>query len=672
MAVVALLTILGIGTLGMPATDAAPRAGPSGATATIGPAPPGAVMPRAGPAPARPAPAIAVAIAGETPTAISLSWGATQDFFFSSYSIEYSSNGSAGPFQTVGVVTSQSTTEYAASGLSPGASYSWRVVETGTLGSQVSAAISATQPTLAFLNVTEPTSSSATFNWTNNATYGGLLSFGTYTLYESVGGAPPSAVATETGPARTTTTLSDLSSGSSYLFLLNTTDCASGCSGAGGTSFSSESNPVTFGTPLPLVASLSALRPVVDAGQPDLFTCTPSGGSSPFHFAWTVGNGSPEPGAGSVSFAFPAPGPVQVGCEITDADRSESRAALPVVVDGTPSVQVELNRTAADVGQLVDFSCLASGGTAPYTLEWTFGDGVSLSGAAIAHAYAGPGQYTPTCRVSDAVDAQVATSANLSVSLDPTLRVSASSGAAAPGSTIAFTAVPGNGTGRFPSVNWSFGDGATATTLDASHSFAAPGNYSATARVIDSNGVAAADNVRVVVARIEVVITLTSTSLRVGASTTFRASAVGGAGNFSFQWEFGDGSIASGASVDHTYTRSSQFHPTLLVTDGLGATNRSAAPVVTVSPPPAPPSWLPGPLILLFGVVIAVATGTVVLVLGRRRAERFHRSVAGYVPPVAPGRTAQPVKICQSCGTGNMALRDTCTNCGAALPSLLS
>lgn len=61
------------------------------------------------------------------------------------------------------------------------------------------------------------------------------------------------------------------------------------------------------------------------------------------------------------------------------------------------------DRTSGPAPLAVGFSALASGGTAPYSYLWTFGDGTPASTAQNpAHTYASPGLYTAALVVTDA------------------------------------------------------------------------------------------------------------------------------------------------------------------------------------------------------------------------------------------------------------------------------
>ncbi|MFI8294093.1 PKD domain-containing protein, partial [Streptomyces sp. NPDC085614] len=55
----------------------------------------------------------------------------------------------------------------------------------------------------------------------------------------------------------------------------------------------------------------------------------------------------------------------------------------------------------ATAGQSVSLNAVASGGTAPYTYNWTYGDGQTGTGASPQHTYSAAGIYTVTLTVTD-------------------------------------------------------------------------------------------------------------------------------------------------------------------------------------------------------------------------------------------------------------------------------
>src|SRR5262249_53307952 len=64
-----------------------------------------------------------------------------------------------------------------------------------------------------------------------------------------------------------------------------------------------------------------------------------------------------------------------------------------------------------------------------------------------------------------------------------------------------------------------------------------------------------------------------------GQAVTFQGSASGGSSPYSYAWNFGDGTTATGQAVSHTYANDGSYTATLKVTDPTGATASSSAAV---------------------------------------------------------------------------------------------
>jgi PKD repeat protein len=617
---------------------------------------------------ATPAATFSLTAPGLTPTDVSLSWTQTGDVT-ASYTVYDSAVGATGPWQTATTITSYTTTTYTGAGFAPSTSYWWMVTESGLFGTSSSNVLEVTQPATAYLSYTLLSATDLQFTWTNNATYGGALAFQSYALLESAGGHPATTVQTITAVGTKTTSVSSLSPGSGYTFYLNTTDCYAGC-GSGTSSLSvSESTAVTYGAPLPLAASVSAVRPAVDLGESDTFTCTASGGQSPYSFAWNFGNGSYVPGNASMNWAFSTLGPTTVMCQVTDNQSTSIMAGTSIVVATDPTASASANRTAADVGQSIGFNCSASGGFPPYTYSWTFGDGSSASTAEPSHVYASAGTRVAACTVTDA--SFTAATKTVSVGLSPTLGVtaSASSPAAAPGTTLTFTAAPFNGSGSYTTITWTFGDGTSASGPNIKHLYSAVGNYTVTASVSDTNGGQAAAQVAVEVSSLVVVLgTVPTSSASTHQVLSFSASASGGAGGpYNYTWSFGDGSTGYGASVSHQFTTAGTFHVTLQVSDKLGATHLSTLNAITVTAPATPAPLVTAPLLLLIAAILGLLAFLVGVVIRRRRREQEFSALAGRVPVTGPAGTVKGSKVCRVCGASNVPVRKTCEACGASL-----
>jgi hypothetical protein len=611
---------------------------------------------------------------GVVPAAVSLSWteaSVTGLNSFLNYTITYSTNNSTGSFAGVAVITTQTALQYAAGSLAPGGTYWWQVtgyvaVFLGGTQSQPSNVLEVQQPGSAYLTKWAVTSTSLQLNWTNNATYGGLLGFQSYTVFESISGAAYSPVYSNVTLALRTATL-PVTAGVGYAYYLNTTDCIN-CGATGPQDSVTDSNILTVGTPATLGASISASRGTVDASESDLLTCTPSGGSSPFAFAWSVNGSSFLPGNGSIAVTFGSSGTFPVLCNVTDSEPRTTQASISITVNPNPVLTVALSRTHVDIGETVFFNCTVSGGTLPETLSWMFGNGESTSGGTTSTSYTSVGTYTPVCSGIDQAGVSSALAANVVVSPTLSLSASGSASAAAPGTSLQFIAHPANGSGSYGGYTWTFGDGTSGAGSTVTHAFSSAGTFTVTARVNDSNGGLSSSTTTVVVAPLVVHELAAPSSGRVGSSLAFSANATGGAGGpYNYTWDFGAGGLAYGPAVTHSYSQSGQYAPTLTVTDRLGAQNVTRWPAVSISSAPSALAWLPLWVLLVIAAFIGAVMAVATYARRNRTGPAGSAALSYYVPPVGPKGAMQGTKVCAHCGASNSSLRKSCEVCGAAL-----
>ncbi len=132
----------------------------------------------------------------------------------------------------------------------------------------------------------------------------------------------------------------------------------------------------------------------------------------------------------------------------------------------------------------VHFSAAASGGTAPYEYRWTFGDGEEASGAEVDHRYLWPGTYEAVATVTDALGGRLTVPRLLAVRPSPlTVSCEAAPYEGPAPLTVSFSASASGGYGVYDYA-WSFGDGGTSLERAPTHTYAAPGTYTATVTVL--------------------------------------------------------------------------------------------------------------------------------------------------------------------------------------------
>src|SRR5690606_10187553 len=140
--------------------------------------------------------------------------------------------------------------------------------------------------------------------------------------------------------------------------------------------------------------------------------------------------------------------------------------------------------------------------------------------------------------------------------------------------------------GTVTSYEWDFGDGGSATGVQAAHTYEEPGVYEITLTVTDDDGATRSVTQEVAVTTPPVAdftATLDGARLDVDASASTDDEEI-----VSYRWDFGDSGTATGVTASHTYTGGGTFDVTLTVTDNRGETGSVTREVTVVAPNVAP------------------------------------------------------------------------------------
>ena len=272
------------------------------------------------------------------------------------------------------------------------------------------------------------------------------------------------------------------------------------------------------------------------------------------------------------------------------ADHGEAEAGGPYSVPAEGTVTVDGSDTDFDEDCEHSFEYrwdLDADGA--YDTGWSSSPTAAFSAAGLD----GPTSVTVTLQAHAYCDPWMSDTSTASVSVSnvaPVITAAGIPGAGDEGATLAFslsyTDVEAADT---HTVAWSFGDSGTGTGAATSHTYADDGTYTVTATVTDDDGASASASSTVVVANVAPTITsfVVPGSSDEGAALAMSAAASDpGADSLTFSWDFGDGGVASGASVTHTYADSGTYVATLTVTDGDGgsASSSQTVSVANVAP----------------------------------------------------------------------------------------
>lgn len=348
----------------------------------------------------------------------------------------------------------------------------------------------------------------------------------------------------------------------------------------------------------PVSASLSS----IDVGQGVQFNVAASGGTTVFtQYSWNVPAGlgcqGPTTSTGSLDCTAVAPGSYTVAVTVVDSNGYTTSASTlsGYTVLSLPSVTIPTpNRSSADVGQTVNFSVVASGGSGRYNFTWsdTFIGITCLVSSPLGNTSSlscQPGSSGSNFVVTVVV--RDSNGGNVSVKSDPfsvfkgpgVASISAGRNSVDVGQGLSFSVIlSGAGSGGL-TYSWSGlpsgclgGNTPTVSCVPST-----PGNYSVTVTYTDSNGVANTSTpFSVAVSRLPQVLSFTSTAPfdDVGSVLGFSVSASPGSGGLTYSWSglpAGCSSVTSSASCQLTTTGSGLV--TVVVSDTNGGTATSAS-----------------------------------------------------------------------------------------------
>ena len=318
------------------------------------------------------------------------------------------------------------------------------------------------------------------------------------------------------------------------------------------------------------------------------FTGAGIGGSPPYAYAWSFGDGSNGSGS-TASHRYSAMGNYSATLSVTDATgtKATKSVAITVLASLPPlAVHVTASPSSGTAPFSATFAAKAISGTSPFTAIWNFGDGSDGSGMLSSHNYTVAGSYQVTVTVTDdsGRTGTASTYVNVSGGTSAPLSVRASTnvtGGTAPLPVTAFASIEG-GTGVYTSVTWTLGDGSVANGLEITHSYAHPGNYVLVVQVSDSGGNLTSASTSISVLGLNLSVALNGTLGDAPFSVNATASVFGGNGHYSpIQWSWGDGTSSTGNPAVHTYNVTSVgvFYIRASTSDSNGLTVARSVPI---------------------------------------------------------------------------------------------
>ncbi len=251
---------------------------------------------------------------------------------------------------------------------------------------------------------------------------------------------------------------------------------------------------------------------------------------------------------------------------VSDEDGGESFDATEVVISNAPPTAKAGDRYTTTVNIPVTLSGAGSTDPTnnPLTYRWDFGDGSNGTGITATHTYLDDGTHIATLQVKDPWGATGTDTAMVIVeNLPPTAVAVVSPTTTFEGSLITFDGRGSSDPGLLDTLTyqWDFGDGGTASTITATHTYADNGVYTTTLTVTDDGGDSDSESVAVTIWNADPMADAGSDRIateNVRLDLTSSATDPGSADTLNYHWDFNyDGTNfdeeSTGNSVSTTY-----------------------------------------------------------------------------------------------------------------------
>jgi PKD repeat protein len=366
----------------------------------------------------------------------------------------------------------------------------------------------------------------------------------------------------------------------------------------------------TTGSNTAPTASFTATPPVGVAPLAVAFDASASfdTGGSISAYAWDFGDGGTATGV-TANHTFTTDGTYTVTLTVTD-NGGLTASTTRVVTAGAvnvPPVAVAGSSTSSGTAPLsVTFSSLGSsdadGSIVGYL--WDFGDGSpTTTAAAPTHTFTTPGIYTAVLTVTDDDGAVGSDSVTVAVGANqpPVALASADVTTGKAPLVVAFSSAGSTDLdGTITSYSWNFGDGSpTSAAANPSHTFAAPGSYTATLTVTDNLGATDDHTVAIEATPNLAPVAVAGSDVTAGTApliVNFDGTASSDADGtiVSYLWNFGGSNSSSSATPQYTFPVAGSYPVSLTVTDDNGATNTATTTIEVGATPNVPPTAVAG------------------------------------------------------------------------------
>jgi PKD repeat protein len=350
--------------------------------------------------------------------------------------------------------------------------------------------------------------------------------------------------------------------------------------------------PVTIQAPPPPLAGDFTITQTNPTDLNVGFSASATGGSGNYTYSWNFGDSTNAGSGESVNHSYGTSGTYTVTLTINDGANNTTVSKQVTIQAVQPTLAGDFTITqASPTDPNISVSATAAGGTGNYTYTWAFGDGNTGSGQSANNTYAGAGTFTITLTIADGANS-VDVVKDVTINALPPLAGDFTITQSSPTDpNIGVSATATGGTGNY-TYTWAFGDGNTGSGQSANNTYAGAGTFTITLTIADgANSVDVVKDVTIDTVQLPPLtgdFTITQAS-PTDLNISVTASASGGTGNYTYSWDFGDGSVFTGdipTNRVYTYAGAGSYTITLTISDGTNTFPVSKSVIIEATQPP--------------------------------------------------------------------------------------
>ncbi|WMT49953.1 MAG: PKD domain-containing protein [Thermoplasmatales archaeon] len=353
----------------------------------------------------------------------------------------------------------------------------------------------------------------------------------------------------------------------------------------------------------PVLTVTSSASPTgIDEGQSLSLNESVSNGAGGNTYAWSASGASgsfSSTTASNPTWTASGTGSVTFTLTVTQSGGYTFQGTTSAEINSDPAVTISSSPSTSDVGQRVDFSTAASGGSGTYSsYSYVLYDGTSTSDSQLtsgttssfSYTFASAGQFLLDYSVTDSNGYTKTTSLTQIVNTDPSVSISSSQNPTDTGKSITLTASVSGGTTPY-SYQWYEDSNAVSGATSSTYSpgtYSASGTYNYYVEITDAAGYSVDSNTITETVNSGPTVSASSnvSSADVNYPIEFSASPSGGTSPYSYSWTLSGTQVSTSQDFSYTFTTAGSYTMEATVTDSVGETY-SASVTVTINNNPS-------------------------------------------------------------------------------------